>query len=82
MDKTFKLSLIFGIVTISLSISFYLIYFLPSKDKNRQNIKIECATWAKDKAAKDWTRDNRSEGQYNQELYDDYFNRCLREKGI
>lgn len=78
MDKSLKFSLIGGIIIISFSFAFYFVYFLPHKERNRQEIRSECAIWAKDKAVVALG----NTGNYEQEDYDDYFERCLREKGI
>lgn len=45
------------------------------KKRNEEDAKKECANWALNKA-------KTSESDYDQEAYDDYFLRCLREKGL
>lgn len=77
IDKLLKLSLAIGVIVISFSLAFYFVYFLPSKDRTKENVRKECANWALNKA-----HYNKTESSYDQELYDDYFARCLREKGL
>lgn len=76
MDKTLRNILITSLLIISLSIAYYLLYFLPNKERVLKNTRKECAGWALQKA-KNFGVEN-----YDQEAYDDYFKRCLREKGI
>lgn len=82
LDKAVKISIIVGALVIALSVAYYSVIFLPNKakqqqkfDKEKQELKQECAKWALDKS-------KTGETKYDQEAYDDYFERCLREKGI
>ncbi len=87
LDKLVKISIIAGALITALSITYYLVIFLPQKEKVRiemqgreqeklEELRKECAEWALNKAT-----NNKTTG-YQQDAYDDYFDRCLREKGL
>ncbi len=65
-----------SLLITSLSLAYYLTIFLPSKDRIKENVRKECADWALNKAS------SNKINRYNQEAYDDYYARCLREKGL
>ncbi len=84
LDKAVKISIILGILIVALSVANYFIIFLPKeengrkelqeiKEVNKREARKYCNQWAIDKA--------QNHSMYNQEEYDDYFARCLREQG-
>lgn len=79
LDKAVKISIVAGVLIVALSIAFYFVYFLPNKDMHRENVRKECASWAIDKAIVKAGRDDK---KYAVDDYNNYFERCLREKGL
>ena len=73
---TFQKLIGLSLLIVSLSLAYYLTIYLPQKDRLKENVRKECADWALNKASSNKT------SHYNQEAYDDYYTRCLREKGL
>jgi len=74
---TFQKLIGLSLLIASLSLAYYLTIFLPNKDRIKENVRKECANWALNKA-----HYNKTESSYDQEAYDDYYARCLRERGL
>lgn len=56
MDKTLRNTIIAGILLVSVSVAFYFIYYLPSKDRNKENAHKECVIQATDKAKEQYAK--------------------------
>lgn len=82
MTKVVQTSLAISVLMVALSVAYYFLEFLPNKEAYRkaeakrvEESRIYCNQWSLDKALAGGVT-------YDQEVYDDYFSRCLREKGI
>lgn len=88
MDKAVKISIMTGALMVGLSIAFYFVYYLPSREQRLGASRQDCANIAIQKAKSEFQK--RAEilkrkyltAEYDQEEYDSYFDMCLREKGV
>ncbi len=83
LDKTIKISIMAGSLIIALSITYYLVIFLPQKEKvkieqqrQEEEIRKECNKQAVEK------RKKAKSGNEAILIYDAIFNSCLNEKGL
>lgn len=84
LDKVVKVSIILSALLVALSVAYYFVYFLPKKEairleqeKNKESTRADCASWAMNKAS-----EQAGGKKYYIDDYDNYFERCLREKGL
>lgn len=76
MEKIKQYKYIIILTLIILGGVFYWFEFRPS------NIRSSCALWARDKAVKENEAETGDNKSYQTKAYDDYYKRCLREKGL
>lgn len=75
-ENWFKSTILAALLLICISIAYYFLYFLPSKERTKETARKYCNQWSIDETGGNILRDR------NQKNYNAYFERCLREQGV
>ncbi|MCX6766139.1 MAG: hypothetical protein NT136_04240 [Candidatus Moranbacteria bacterium] len=88
LDKIMKLSIIFGVLIVALSIAYYLVVFLPLKNKEqwkqeeeKQKMTQECSNKTLDDIRR-WAEGRQVSDDNSIKQYNFFFEKCLKEKGL
>lgn len=83
MDKALRNVIIAGVLFVTLSITYYFVYFMPSKQRRLENARQECAKQSQELWMKNQdTLKQQGSGEALIKASDFVFNKCMREKGV
>jgi hypothetical protein len=80
MEKIFKISLSVSALLFSISLAFYLVYFLPKFEKIKLEAKQQDKQEVKDCLSVSMYKTEEIDGDREDANY--FFKKCLREKGL